>query len=84
MPYFSYTPKDPAVLKYFREQIDDANINGKLARYQTIKKFKVLPQPFSVEGGELAPTMKVKRNIVNDKYADGIRAMYAENKSSAA
>jgi len=76
--------KDPAVLKYFREKIDGANINGKLARYQTIKKFEVLPQPFSVEGGELTPTMKVKRNIVNDKYADVIGAMYAEKKSSAA
>ena len=51
--------------------------NEKVARYQTIKKIKVLPVEFSVDTGELTPTMKVKRNVVNDKYKDAIEAMYA-------
>lgn len=66
-----------AVTKLFRERIDGPGINGKLARYQTVKKFSILAEPFSVDGGELTPTMKVKRNVVNDKFADVIARMYA-------
>ncbi len=51
--------------------------NEHLARYQTIKKFEVLPEPFSVEGGELTPTMKVRRNEVNVKYKGTIDRFYA-------
>lgn len=52
-------------------------VNGELARVQTIKKIKVLPADLSIEGGELTPTMKVKRKVVNNKYADAIEAFYA-------
>ncbi len=52
-------------------------INESLARVQTIKKIAVLPADLSIEGGELTPTMKVKRKIVNKKYADIIEAFYA-------
>ncbi|MFA9413022.1 MAG: long-chain fatty acid--CoA ligase, partial [Deltaproteobacteria bacterium] len=52
--------------------------NSKVARYQTIKKIHILPTVFSVDGGELTPTLKVKRNIVNEKYASEIAAFYAE------
>ena len=55
----------------------DSDCNTKVARYQTIKKFKVLPHMLSVEGGELTPTMKVKRNVINDKYKSIIEGMYA-------
>jgi long-subunit acyl-CoA synthetase (AMP-forming) len=48
-----------------------------VARYQTIKKIKVLPVEFSVDGNELTPTMKVKRNVVVEKYKDEITALYA-------
>jgi long-chain acyl-CoA synthetase len=48
-----------------------------VAKYQTIKKIKVLPVEFSVDWNELTPTMKVKRNVVNDKYADDIDALYS-------
>ena len=54
----------------------DENCNPKLARYQTVKRFSILAEPFSIESGELTPTMKVKRNVVNDKYASVITAMY--------
>jgi long-subunit acyl-CoA synthetase (AMP-forming) len=66
------------VRAYLHAQIDGPNINGKLARYQTVKKFELIHEPFTVEGGELTPTMKVKRNVVNDKYAAAIDAMYAK------
>jgi long-chain acyl-CoA synthetase len=39
----------------------------------------ILPQDLSIEGGELTPTMKVKRKIVNKKYADLIEAFYPES-----
>jgi len=54
----------------------ELHCNSKVARYQTIKKFKVLPHMLSVEGGELTPTMKVKRNIINTRYKAIIDGMY--------
>ncbi len=68
--------KNDAIRKWFDDRIA-ADCNGKLARYQTIKKFEILPEPFSVDGGELTPTMKVKRNVVNDKYRAVIQRFYA-------
>jgi long-chain acyl-CoA synthetase len=52
-------------------------VNSHLARVETIKKFHVLERPFSIDGGELTPTMKVKRKVVHEKYAREIDAMYA-------
>jgi len=54
----------------------ESDCNSRVARYQTIKKFEVLPHMLSVEGGELTPTMKVKRNIINTKYKAIIDGMY--------
>ncbi|MBX3203716.1 MAG: AMP-binding protein [Labilithrix sp.] len=62
--------------KHLQKQIDE--LNGKLARVQTIKKFVVVPTEFSIDGGELTPTMKVKRKVVNEKYKIEIESMYAE------
>ena len=52
-------------------------INEKFARVEQVKKFHVLAQDLSQEGGELTPTMKVKRNVVADKYAADVDALYA-------
>jgi long-subunit acyl-CoA synthetase (AMP-forming) len=54
----------------------EAGCNQHVARYQTIKRISVVPHEFSVEGGELTPTMKVKRNVVTEKYAPQIKQMY--------
>jgi len=60
----------------FVQAFIDEKCNPNLARYQTVKKFTILPAPFSVETGELTPTMKVKRNVVTEQYAEAIKAMY--------
>lgn len=67
--------EDPKVKQWFMDQV--AEINKGLARVQTIKKIALLPVDLTIEGGELTPTMKVKRKIVNKKYADMITAFYA-------
>jgi long-chain acyl-CoA synthetase len=54
-------------------------LNDKLPSYQTIKKFILLPGDFSVEGGELTPTMKLKRKVIYSKYQDRIERLYLNN-----
>lgn len=68
--------------RHLEKQIDD--MNGKLARVQTIKRFTIVPSEFTIDGGELTPTMKVKRKVVNEKYRSEIEALYAEGISDAA
>ena len=53
-------------------------VNDKFARVEQIKKFAILPRNFTVEDRELTPTLKVKRRIVNENWADTIEALYAE------
>jgi long-subunit acyl-CoA synthetase (AMP-forming) len=62
---------------HFQSQLD--GVNATLARVQTIKKFVILPEELSIEGGELTPTMKLKRRIVNEKYAAEIESMYTDD-----
>ena len=51
-------------------------VNAGLARYEQIKKFHVLPMMLSVEAGQLTPTMKVKRRVVEQEYTDIIERLY--------
>jgi long-chain acyl-CoA synthetase len=52
-------------------------VNATVGPVEQIKKFKILPQDLTQETGELTPTLKVKRNVVNDKNTDVIDALYA-------
>ena len=51
-------------------------VNAKFARVETIKKFRLIDQLLDPEDDELTPTQKLKRKVVNEKYADLIDAMY--------
>jgi long-chain acyl-CoA synthetase len=52
-------------------------INQKFARVEQVKKIEILPRDLSQEGGELTPTLKVKRAVVASKYEDRIEKLYA-------
>ncbi len=52
-------------------------LNSRLNRWETIKKWELLDHDLSVESGELTPSMKVKRNVVEDNYKEKIDAFYA-------
>ena len=47
-----------------------------LAKYETVKQFSVLPKDLSVDEGELTPSLKVKRKVVEKKYATMLDKMY--------
>jgi len=75
--------KSDQVRAFLADRIE-SDCNSKVARYQTIKKFEVLPHMLGVDSGELTPTMKVKRNVINDKYKGLIDGMYASQTSEPA
>jgi long-chain acyl-CoA synthetase len=52
-------------------------MNEKFARVEQVKKFEILPRDLSQEGGELTPTLKVKRNVVAEKYEPQIEGLYS-------
>jgi long-chain acyl-CoA synthetase len=53
-------------------------VNEKYARVEQIKRFAILDHDLSQETGELTPTLKVKRNVVNEKYQELFDRLYAE------
>lgn len=66
---------DPAVMQALQSALDRANKHS-ISNAQKIQKFALLPHDFSIPTGEFGPTLKVKRNIVNDKYKDLIDKLY--------
>jgi long-chain acyl-CoA synthetase len=73
----SYTEvvQSDEVHKMVSDYVDE--LNGRLNRWETIKKWKLLDHDLSIESGELTPSMKVKRNVVEDNHKALIDGMYA-------
>jgi long-subunit acyl-CoA synthetase (AMP-forming) len=73
------TPEEAARCPVFRAHVERQveAINGSLARYETIKKFALLPKELSVEAGELTPTLKLKRRVILERHKDAIEGLYA-------
>jgi long-chain acyl-CoA synthetase len=67
--------REPKVVELVQGVVDE--VNRRYARVEQIKRFHILDHDLSQETGELTPTLKVKRNVVNEKYADLIDALYA-------
>ena len=64
----------PACREMVQGYVDQ--LNTQLNRWETIKKFEILDHDLSIESGELTPSLKVKRNVVEDNYADTLSAFY--------
>jgi long-subunit acyl-CoA synthetase (AMP-forming) len=71
-------PETAANCRFFTQYIEREmqRLSARFARAETPKKFAILPSEFSIDGGELTPTMKVRRNIVQEKYAEVIERLY--------
>lgn len=67
---------DKRVIDMLKERID--TLQQQLAYYEQVKKFTLLPEPFSMEKGELTNTLKLKRRVVNEHYRKEIDRMYEE------
>ncbi len=67
---------DDAVQAAVDQGVQD-EVNPRFARVEHVRKFTILPRDFSVDEGELTPTLKIKRRIVHDHFADEIEAMYS-------
>ncbi len=59
---------------YLQRQID--TVNARLARVQSVKRFEIIAGEFTVEGGELTPSLKVRRKVVAEKYAEEIARLF--------
>ncbi len=68
--------KNEKIIKLIKKEIEKVNKN--LAKVETIKKFAILPQDFSIETGELTSTLKLKRRVVYQKYRDIIECLYTD------
>lgn len=68
--------RHPELLEHVQAHVDQ--VNARLAHWETIKRFEVLGQDFSTETGELTPTMKLKRKVIAQKYADVLARLYPE------
>ncbi|XP_056314507.1 long-chain-fatty-acid--CoA ligase ACSBG2-like isoform X2 [Danio aesculapii] len=69
--------KEPAIYKAIQEGIDHVNAKA-TSNVQRVQKWTILPQDFSISGGELGPTMKLKRPVVNKMYQEEINKFYSE------
>ena len=67
--------RHPDIVAFIQSEIDKKNRD--LARYETIKKFRIVPGEFTQETGELTPTMKLKKRVIYKKYESLIEEMYA-------
>jgi long-chain acyl-CoA synthetase len=67
--------REPKVVELIQGELD--GVNERYARVEQIKRFFILDHDLSQETGELTPTLKVKRNVVNDLYAAEFERLYS-------
>jgi len=77
----SYKNKNELIYHNKVNELYESEINRLLSHYsgfEQIKKFKLLDGEFTIENGELTPTLKIKRKYIEQKYAEMIEQLYAE------
>jgi long-chain acyl-CoA synthetase len=67
---------NPEFIRIIDEHV--AERNSHLARFETIKRYRIIKSEFSQEAGELTPSLKIKRNVIQENYTDLIESMYAD------
>ncbi len=65
---------NPKIIKTIRDEID--YLQKGLSKFERVRKFALLTEPFTVDGGELSPKLSIKRNVVERKYSELIEQMY--------
>ena len=65
---------DPGVRDYVRSCVDV--LNGRLDRWETIKEFRILDHDLTVDDGELTPSLKVRRKVIESRYGTLLDSMY--------
>jgi len=68
--------ENSAVVTKYQAIVDE--VNSSLAHFETIKRFRIVPEEWSLVQGELTPSLKLKRRVVNQKYAQEIAAFYPD------
>lgn len=58
--------------------MDIETLQRDFALYEKVKKFLLIPEPLSIDKGEMTPSLKIKRSILEDKYKEQIDQLYAE------
>ncbi|MGA3135431.1 MAG: long-chain fatty acid--CoA ligase [Terracidiphilus sp.] len=71
---------DSRVLARYGEIVRE--VNGSLANFETLKRFRVVADEWSIETGELTPSMKLKRRVITARYAGAIAELYADEATS--
>ena len=66
--------KYPAAIKIVQRDI--AKLTSALVDYERIRRVALLPNEFTIDGGELTPTLKVKRKVIDERYGDLIEELY--------
>ncbi|MDR9418746.1 AMP-dependent synthetase/ligase [Gracilimonas sp.] len=67
------------VVKRIQKEID--KVNKELSKWEKVKRFKLLEDQFTIDDGEITPTLKIKRNVINKKYKEQIDSIYADEES---
>jgi long-chain acyl-CoA synthetase len=67
--------KLPAAIKLVQHDI--SKLTSSLVDYERIRRVALLPHEFSIDGGELTPTLKVKRKVIDERYGDLIEELYS-------
>ena len=68
--------KEPKIFELVKKLIEEKNHD--LPKYESIKRFAILDKDFSIESGELTPTLKIKRKVINERYKDLFDSLYSE------
>lgn len=65
---------NPKIIRHIKNEIDF--LQKDFSKFERVRKFRLLSEPFTVDGGELSPKMSIKRHVIHRKYSNLIKMMY--------